>query len=219
MSKVVKDLVTKELNSRLGNVDGVGVISPSGIDGIKNNGLRRRLREKGLKMTVVKNTLARRAVEGKKLQGFDKLLNGPSAAVYGETVSISAIARFLLDEKKTDEKLELRGIFFDGEIYAGEDGVKKVSTLPTREEAIGNLVGLILGPGARLAGALKGPGGQLGALLKAIEAKAPAAPAEAAPAPAAPAEAAPAAAAPAAPAAEAAPAATPAGPTSEAAPA
>jgi|SRR6185437_3902026 len=209
MSKVVKDLVTKELNNRLGKLDGVGVISPRGIGGIKNNQLRRRLREKGMKMTVVKNTLARRAVEGKKLQGFDKLLDGPSAAVYGEAASISAIARFLLDEKKADATIELRGIFFDGEIYAGEDGVKKVSTLPTREEAIGNLVGLILGPGARLASALKGPGGQLGALLKAIEEKAasaPAAPAEAAPA--AVAEAAPAAAAPAtaAPAGEAAPA-------------
>jgi large subunit ribosomal protein L10 len=205
MSKVIKDLVTKELNNRLGKLDGVGVISPRGIDGIKTNQLRRRLREKGLKMTVVKNTLARRAVDGKKLQGFDKLLDGPSAAIYGETVSISAIARLLLDEKKTDATLELRGIFFDGEIYAGEDGVKKVSTLPTREEAIGNLVGLILGPGSRLVGALKGPGGQLGALLKAIEAKAPA---EAVAAPEA-----------AAPAPEAAAPATPAGPASEAAPA
>jgi large subunit ribosomal protein L10 len=154
---------------------------------------------------VVKNTLARRAVEGKKLQGFDKLLDGPSAAVYGEAASISAIARFLLDEKKADATIELRGIFFDGEIYAGEDGVKKVSTLPTREEAIGNLVGLILGPGARLAGALKGPGGQLGALLKAIEEKAASAPPEAAAAPEAAASA-PAAPAPAAPTGEAAPA-------------
>jgi large subunit ribosomal protein L10 len=133
-------------------------------------------------MTVVKNTLARKSVEGKKLEGFDKLLDGPSAVVYGESVSISAVARLLLDEKKGDETIELRGIFFDGEVYTGEDGVKKVSTLPTREEAIGNLVGLILGPGARLAGALKGPGSQLGALLKAIGEKAGAAPEAAAPA-------------------------------------
>lgn len=182
MSKVVKNLITKELDNRLGTVDGVGIISPRGIDGIKNNQLRRRLREKGLKMTVVKNTLARRAVEGKKLQGFDKLLDGPSAVIYGESTSISSIARILLDEKKGNETLELRGIFFDGEIYAGDDGVKKVSTLPTREEAIGNLVGLILGPGSRLASALKGPGGALGALVKAIEEKAKSAEGAAAPA-------------------------------------
>ena len=77
MSKTVKNLITKELSDRLGKLEGVGVISPRGIDGIKNNQLRRRLREKGLKMTVVKNTLARRSMDGKKLQGFDKLLDGP----------------------------------------------------------------------------------------------------------------------------------------------
>ena len=182
MSKQVKDLITKELTAKLGELDGVGVINPRGIDGIKNNNMRRRLLEKGLKMTVVKNTLARRAVEGKKLSGFDKLLDGPSAVVYGSSVSISNVARILLDENKDNEALELRGIFFDGEIYQGKDGVKKVSTLPTREEAIGSLVGLILGPGARLAAALKGPGGKLGAILKTIEenaAKAPPAAAEA----------------------------------------
>src|SRR5579862_7708075 len=182
MSKQVKNQITKELTQRLGSLEGIGVISPRGIGGIKNNQLRRRLREKGLKMTVVKNTLARKSVEGKKLQGFDKLLDGPSAVIYGETASISSIARALLDEKKANAAIELRGIFFDGEIYTGDDGVKKVSTLPTREEAIGNLVGLILGPGARLAGALKGPGSKLGALLKAIGEKAGAAPGAAAPA-------------------------------------
>ena len=213
MSKQVKDLITRDLSGRLKDLDGVAVINPRGIDANKNHGIRRRLREKGLRMTVVRNTLARRAVEGGKLQGFDKLLDGPSAVIYG-AASISAIARQLLDEKKKDEKLELRGVFFDGETYPGDAGVETVSKLPTREEAVGQLVAAILGPGRKLAAALKGPGGTLGAMLKTIEEKAKergdtAAPAEvpaadAAPAPAAEAEAS-AAAAPDAPAAPEAP--------------
>ncbi len=171
MSKQVKDLITKELTGRLKELDGCAVINPRGIDATKNHGIRRRLREKGLRMTVVKNTLARRAVEGGKLQGFDKLLDGPSAVIYGEA-SIAQIARQLLDEKKADEKLELRGVFFDGETYVGDAGVETVSKLPTREEAIGQLVAAILGPGRKLAAALKGPGGTLGAVLKTIEDKA-----------------------------------------------
>ena len=171
MSKQVKDLITRELSGRLKDLDGVAVINPRGIDANKNHGIRRRLREKGLRMTVVRNTLARRAVEGGKLQGFDRLLDGPSAVVYGEA-SISAIARQLLDEKKKDEKLELRGVFFDGETYVGDAGVETVSKLPTREEAVGQLVAAILGPGRKLASALKGPGGTLGAMLKSIEEKA-----------------------------------------------
>ena len=171
MSKPVKDLITKELTARLKDLDGVGVINPRGIDANKNHGIRRRLHEKGLKMMVVKNTLAKRAVGDGKLKGFDKLLDGPSAVIYGKA-SISTLARLLLDEKKTDEKIELRGIFFDGELYTGDKGVEQVSKLPTREEAVANVLAAILGPGRKLAAALKGPGGKLGAVLKTIEDKA-----------------------------------------------
>ena len=171
MSKPVKDLITKELTARLKDLDGVGVINPRGIDANKNHGIRRRLHEKGLKMMVVKNTLAKRAVGDGKLKGFDKLLDGPSAVIYGKA-SISTLARLLLDEKKTDEKIELRGIYFDGELYTGDKGVEQVSKLPTREEAVSNVLAAILGPGRKLAAALKGPGGKLGAVLKTIEDKA-----------------------------------------------
>ncbi len=168
MSKKVKNLITGELKRRFGEIDGVAFISHKVIYGHKNHGMRRRLHEKGLRMTVVKNTLARRATAGSKIEGFDKLLDGPSAVVYGNA-SIAAIARLLLDEKKTNEKIELRGAFFDGEIYVGDKGMEQVSKLPTREEAIAGVVGAILGPGRKLAAALKGPGGKLGAILKTIE--------------------------------------------------
>ncbi len=173
MSKYVKGLITRDLADRLKGLEGLAVVNPRGIDGNKNHALRRKLRESKLRMTVVRNTLARRAVEttDSRLKGFDRLLEGPSAVIYGQA-SIAEIARTLLDEKKKDEKLELRGIFFDGEVYAGDKGVEQVSKLPTREEAIGNLVAAILGPGRKLAAALKGPGGKLGAVLKTIEEKA-----------------------------------------------
>src|SRR5260221_8790725 len=108
MSKQVKNLITKELNERFKDLDGVGVINPRGINAIANNNIRRRLHEKGLRMTVVKNTLARRATTESKLKGFEKLLDGPSAVIYGKAASISAVARSLLDEKKADATLELR---------------------------------------------------------------------------------------------------------------
>lgn len=171
MSKQVKNLITKELTGKLKDLEGVAVINPRGINANKNHGIRRRLREKGLRMLVVKNTLAKRAVGDGKLKGFDRLLDGPSAVIYGEA-SIAVIARALLDEKRTDDKLELRGIFFDGELYPGDSGVEQVSKLPTREEAIANILAAVLGPGRKLAAALKGPGGRLGGILKTIEDKA-----------------------------------------------
>jgi len=171
MSKKVKSLIEKELTGRLKDIDGVAVISPRGLGATKTNVIRRKLREQGMRMTVVKNTLAKRAVGEGKLKGFDKLLDGPSAVIYGQA-GISKLARFLLEEKKNDETLELRGMFFDGEVYVGDKGVEQVSKLPTREEAIGQLVALVLSPGKNLAGALKSPGSKLGSILKTIEDKA-----------------------------------------------
>lgn len=171
MSKKVKSLIEKELSSKLGSVDAVAVLNPRGLNATKNNALRRKLHGKGAKMTVVKNTLAKRAAGSGKLKGFDALLDGPSAVIYGN-VSIAQIARLLLDEKKADESLDLRGIFFDGELYTGDKGIEQVSKLPTREEAIGQVVALILSPGKNLAGVFKGQAGKVASLIKAVEEKA-----------------------------------------------
>jgi len=190
MSKKVKNLIEKEISNRLDGIEAIGVLNPRGIGAIANNHMRRRLREKKLRMTVVKNTLVARATASTRLKGFETLLEGPSAVIYGKGVAIATIAKALLEEKKIIEDakgkfpLELRGAFFDGEVYVGEEGVKKASKLPTREEAIAGIIAAILGPGKKLAGALKGPGGKLGGILKSIEEKAGAAApaAEAAPA-------------------------------------
>ncbi len=173
MSKKVKNLIQREIAGRFEGVESIAVINPRGINANKNNAIRRKLREQGVRMTVVRNTLAKRAVGGEMLKGFEALLDGPSAVIYGDA-GISAIARILMEEKKTNEAMEMRGIFFDGEVYLGEEGVKQVSKLPTREEAIANLMAVILGPGRKLAGALKGPGGKIAGVLKTIEEKAPA---------------------------------------------
>ena len=170
MSKKIKNLIEKQLGGQFAGVEGVAVINPRGLDGNKNNALRKELHGKGLKMLVVKNTLARRAAETTKIKGFDSLLDGPSAVIYGEG-SLPSLARLLMDQKKANEALELRGIFFDGEAYAGEAGVKTVSSFPTREEAIAGIVGALLGAGGGVVAALQGPGGAIGGILSSIEDK------------------------------------------------
>ena len=179
MSKRVKALIEKDYQRRLGHVNSVAVFNPRGIDANSTNKLREELAAKGVKMTVVKNTLVRRAGSDMDINGFEALLDGPSAIVYGappadenaEPVAISTVCRALVDYFKDDEDVELRGVFFDGEVFHGADGVKRVSKFPTREEAIADVVGAILGGGSSLVGALVGPGGSLGGILSAIEEK------------------------------------------------
>ena len=172
MSKRVKSLIERDLSNRFKDVEAVAVINPRGINAIKNNNIRRKLREQGMRMTVVKNTLAKRATANTKIKQLENLLDGPSAVIYGKA-SMSQVARILLEEKKADDKIELRGIFFDGEVYVGDKGIEQVSKLPTREEAIGQLIALVLSPGKNLAGAIKAPGSKLASILKTIEEKAP----------------------------------------------
>ncbi len=175
MSKRIKGLLQKELTGRLQGLDSVAVINPRGLSATKSNEMRRKLHGKGLRMTVVKNTLARRASGETSIAGFEKLLDGPSALIYveqteGEVASISAVARLLMDAKKENDALEFRGIFFDGEVYEGDAGVAQVSKLPTREEAIGAVIACALTPGRKLAGIFKGAGNVAG-LIKAVEEK------------------------------------------------
>jgi len=174
MSKYVKNLIMRDVAEKFKGIDGLAVINPRGINATKNNQIRKKLHDKKLKMTVVKNSLAKKALTGagSKLKGFEQLLDGPSALVYGQA-SIATIARLLLDEKKTDDKIELRGVFFDGEIYIGQKGVEQVSKMPTREEAIRTVLAAILSPGRNLAAAIVAPGRNLASIVKAIEEKAP----------------------------------------------
>ena len=171
MSKFVKNLISKQTAEKLKDVDAVAVINPRGINANKNNLIRRKLHGKGVKMTVVRNTLVKRTVGDGKLKGFESLLEGPSAVVYGKA-SISQIARMLLDEKKADDTIELRGVFFDGEVYTGVKGVEQVSKLPTREEAIATVLASALSPGRKLAGIFKGQASLIASILKTVEDKA-----------------------------------------------
>ena len=184
MSKRVKALIEKDLERRVGHVNSVAVINPRvASTQTRPTPFAQRLAEKGIKMTVVKNTLARRAGGRIGIEGFEALLDGPSALVYGapaadgqEPAAISSVCRLLMDQKK-DKKggfadlLELRGVFFDGEVYHGESGVERVSKFPTREEAISDVLGAVLGAGGNLMAAITGPGGSVVGLLKAIEEK------------------------------------------------
>lgn len=169
MSKTIKNLIERELEGKFKDIEGVAVVGSRGLDGNKNNKLRHTLHGKGMKMLVVKNSLARRAAASTKIKGFEKLLDGPSAVIYGN-VETSAIARLLMDAKKENDTLELKGVFFDGEAFAGEAGTKKVSTFPTRDEAIGQVVGAILGPIQTIAAQLN-QGGTIAAIVSAIEAE------------------------------------------------
>lgn len=185
MSRPVKDLITQDYQSRFGACDGVVVINGLGINAKQNDKMRTAFAAEGIRITVVKNTQAKRAVEGTALEAVGELLDGACAFVYttDENSSVVNVARLLMEKKKKElDFIEVRGAVMENSVFANEDRVKDLSNFPTREEAIAQLVGAMLGPGSTLAKvmispagelvkAFTGPAGTVAALLKAVEEK------------------------------------------------
>lgn len=170
MSKPVKDMIVAEYKRRFADIEDAVLVNIRGIDANKNNELRLGLLEKEIRVTVISNTLARRAFKDTKLEGLDPALEGPSALVYGGA-SVVEVAREVIDLAKEIEELELKGAVLDGTQFIGANEVKRLGTFPTREEAQAKVVTLILSPARNLVGAVQGPGGRLLGIVKTIEEK------------------------------------------------
>ena len=169
MSKYVKDLLTKDLAGRLDGVEECVVADVIGMDANSTSELRKRLRSKGIRLMVVKNSLARRAFAGKSLAPAFEGVEGTNAVMWGadDFVALVKEATELNKDEELFEKFEARGGVMDGESLSAEE-VAAVSKWPSREEQLSMLVGQLLGPGGQLVAQLKGPGGQLAAQVKTI---------------------------------------------------
>ncbi len=181
MSKEVKGMIIDAVQERLGDCRDVIVANVSKIDAIKTNKFRLALREKGITVLAVKNTLAKVILKKNGVQPLGDVLEGPSALVWGAE-DIVALAKEMTKWAKQLPELELKGGAVDGQAINAE-GVEKLSKSPSRLELIAKVLGQLLSPAANIAGALKSPGGILAGQLKAMAEKEGDAAAEAAPAP------------------------------------
>jgi large subunit ribosomal protein L10 len=166
MSKLVKDLVTNHLKRELEGVQDMLLVNVVGLTANRTSALRKALREKNIKLVVVKNSLARRATEGTQLAAAFEGSAGNLALVWGASDIVSLakeVARLAGD--KEFAPFTARGGVMDGAHLKAEE-VEKVSKWPTREEQISLLLGQILSPGANLASQLLSVGGALASQIK-----------------------------------------------------
>ncbi|MEQ8769433.1 MAG: 50S ribosomal protein L10 [Phycisphaerales bacterium] len=170
MSKAVKEMLMQDYRDRLGDLDEAVVVSLRGIDANSNNAIRNGLRKKDIRVSIVRNKLFAQTFADSKLGELGPVLTGANALAYGAE-SVVEVAREFVELLKEYPDIELKGAVLDGELYAGDEGVKRLSKFPTRDEAIAQDVALILGPGQKLLGAVKGPGSNLVGIVKAIEKK------------------------------------------------
>lgn len=171
MSKVVKELVRQELIRRFDGMTSMVIVGFTGVDAVATSEIRKRLVSKGIRLTVIKNALAKQAFETIGLEVAVELLDGPCAIATGDD-SVVEIIRELLEIGRETPELTVKAAVLEGDAF-GPDRIKELSAYPTRDEAIMRLVGCVMWPGARLGGCLVGPGRKIAALVKTIEEKHP----------------------------------------------
>lgn len=172
MSKYVKNFITSDIKNRLEGVSDAVVANVIGMDSDSTYRIRKKLRDKGISVLVVKRSLAARAVADSRLGPMFDKQDGSVAVLWGcdDFVSLAKELAGLVKSKEF-EKFELKGGVMDGESLTAEK-VLEISKWPNRLEQISLLVGQILGPGAGLSAQLLGTGSKVaGQVKKLIENK------------------------------------------------
>lgn len=135
------------------------------------NKLRGICYEKGVEMQVVKNTLAIKALQAQETpenyQGIIDSLVGPSTLFFSETANVPA--KVIKEFREKAERPVLKAAYIDSSIYAGDDMLDTLAALKSREELIGEIIGLLQSPVKNVLGSLQSGGSTLSGLLKALE--------------------------------------------------
>ena len=157
MQKAEKERVIEELSERLRSADALLVADYRGLTNSQLAGLRVELLKHGAKLTVVKNTLTRRAAEAAGADALLAMLDGPTAIAFVEAEGNPvAVAKALSDAAKDTKILALRGGVLSGNPISGAE-IESLAKLPPIDVLKAQLVGVIVAPLSQLAAVLNAP--------------------------------------------------------------
>ena len=169
MDKAAKQDTITRLTEKFNQASNFYLADTSNLTVEDVNRLRRLCHKQGIEMRVAKNTLIRKALEatGKEYDGIIEALHGPTSIMFSESGSVPA--KVIKEFRKSNEKPKLKAAYIDSAIYIGDQSVEELARLKSKQELIGDIIGLLQSPAKYRISALQSGGSKLAGVLKTLE--------------------------------------------------
>jgi large subunit ribosomal protein L10 len=172
MNKNEKQLVIDDLSKRLGDNNVIYITDISDLDAVTTSALRRQCFAKNIKLSVVKNTLLKKAMENVQGKDFTELydvLPGPTAIMLSDTGNLPA--KLIKDFRKKNDKPVLKGAFVEESVYVGDEQLNSLVDIKSKDELLGEIVGLLQSPAKNVISALTSSKSTIAGLVKTLSEK------------------------------------------------
>jgi large subunit ribosomal protein L10 len=171
MTREEKATVIKDLTAQLADNSTIYLADISGLDAVATSALRRACFKANIKLSVVKNTLLAKAMEAseKEFGELPEILKGNTSLMFSETSN--APAKLIKSFRKKSNIPLLKGAFVQEAIYVGDENLDALVDIKSKEEMIGEIIGLLQSPAKNVISGLKSGGGKLAGILKTLSEK------------------------------------------------
>ena len=154
MTREEKSIAIEDLTAKLADSNIFYIADTSGLNAETTSNLRKACYKAGIKLEVVKNTLLAKAMEASANEYGDLafVLKGNSSIFIADIAN--APAKIIKDFRKKSDKPSFKGAYINGEIYIGDNLLDSLASLKSKEEVIGEIIGLLQSPAKRVIAAL-----------------------------------------------------------------
>lgn len=154
MTREEKSIAIEDLTAQLADANIVYLADISGLDAGTTSDLRRACFKAGIKLEVVKNTLLEKAMEASANEygELPTILKGNTSILIADVAN--APAKIIKEFRKKGEKPVLKGAYINQEIYIGDNLLDSLVAIKSKEEVIGDIIGLLQSPAKRIISAL-----------------------------------------------------------------
>ena len=168
MTREEKATVIKDLTTQLADSTTIYVADISGLDAGTTSDLRRACFKANIRLAVVKNTLLAKAMEAseKEFGELPETLKGNTSLMFSDVAN--APAKLIKNFRKKSKKPLLKGAFVEEAIYIGDENLDALVSIKSKEEMIGEIIGLLQSPAKNVITGLKSGGGKIAGILKTL---------------------------------------------------